>query len=68
MGLLRGGGGGGSMGVFLIPADTVKATIDLAKKQAEEALKKAKEEGDEEEGDKKEGDEGDGDEDEGDDW
>jgi len=51
-----GGGGGGPMGmlldmaggpagdVFLLPADTVRVTIEQAKKKADEALKKAAEE------------------------
>lgn len=57
-------GGGGAMGVFLIPADQVQATIQLALKQAEEAMNKPPEdEGDGEEGDE-EGDEEAGGEDE----
>jgi len=55
----QGAEGGGGGGVFLIPAPTVKATVALALKQSEEALKKeaekAKEakEGEEGEGEKK---------------
>ncbi len=56
-----GGGGGGPMGmlfdmaggpagdVFLLPADTVRVTIEQAKKKAAEALKKASEEAEGEE-------------------
>ncbi|MHC4598969.1 MAG: serine protease family protein [Planctomycetota bacterium] len=60
-------GGGGASGVFLIPAVDVKASVGAAKKQAEEALKKAAEEEEEEgEGEGEEEGEGEGeDEDEG---
>ncbi len=51
-GLLGGGGlGGGDAGAFLIPGKTVASTVELAKKQASEALQKAKEEGGEKPGD-----------------
>ena len=44
MGMLFDMAGGPAGDVFLLPADTVRVTIEQAKKKADEALKKAAEE------------------------